>query len=75
MKRTGYSLKLMDVICVTNRLLQLPLQQQHASYKNDHFSSHFFHLHQIYCCLLTLQTAYTGTDLLYPQFTFSTHFC
>lgn len=38
MKQTGYSLKLMDVICVTNRLLQLPLQQQHASYKNDHFS-------------------------------------
>lgn len=26
MKQTGYSLKLMDVICVTNRFLQLPLQ-------------------------------------------------
>lgn len=32
-------------------------------------ASHIFHLKQIYCYLLTLQTAYREPDLFYPQFT------
>lgn len=34
-------------------------------------ASHFFHLEQIYCYLLSLQTAYTEPDLFYPQFTYT----
>lgn len=73
-KQTSYSLKLTDLTYVTNRFLQLPLQFKISSdvlaTKMATSVSHFFHLEQIHCYLLTLQIAHTDPELFYPQCTY-----